>query len=114
MIRRFERTPGEFANNDFSNVNPKSLKRYRGYIHLHYKTHDYYIYINDAGDMYMCESRTACEYNFNLNRENEQKAFRMMQIDLWSACVEERLKFQKYSMYDLIMNYTKIFNIERR
>ena len=44
---------GEFAKNDFSNVNCRSLKHYRGYIHLHYKTHDYYIYINDQGDMYM-------------------------------------------------------------
>ena len=102
---------GEFAKNDFSNVKPKSLKHYRGYIHLHYKTHDYYIYINDEGLMYMCESRTKCEMEFNLNRENEQKAFYMTQIDLRQACIEERLKFQKYSMYDLIINYAKIFNI---
>ena len=102
---------GEFSKNDFSNVTSKSLKRYRGYIHIHYKTHDYYIYINDNGLMYMCESRTECELNFDLNRENEQKAFHMIQIDLRTACIEERLKFQKYSMYDLIINYTKIFNI---
>ena len=102
---------GEFAKNDFSNVYCRSLKRYRGYIHIHHKTHDYYIYINDASDMYMCESRTPCDLEFNLNRENEQKAFYPVQIDLRTACIEERLKFQKYSMYDLIINYTKIFNI---
>lgn len=102
---------GEFAKNDFSNVKLKSLKRYRGYIHIHYKTHDYYIYINDEGFLYMCESKTHCELNFNLNRENEQKAFYEYQIDLRDSCIEERLKFQKYSMYDLIINYTKIFNI---
>ena len=102
---------GEFAKNDFSNVTPKSLKRFRGYIHLHYKMHDYYIYINDNAEMYMCESRTKCELEFDLNRENEQKAFYMYQIDLRSACIDERLKFQKYSMYDLIINYTKIFNL---
>lgn len=102
---------GEFAKNDFTNVKPKSLKRYRGYIHIHYKTHDYYIYMNDEAQMYMCESKTKCEMEFNLNRENEQKAFYMTQIDLRQACIEERMKFQKYSMYDLIINYTKIFNI---
>lgn len=102
---------GEFAKNDFSNVNCRSLKHYRGYIHLHYKTHDYYIYINDQGDMYMCESKTKCDLEFDLNRENEQKAFYLTQIDLRTACIEERLKFQKYSMYDLIINYKKIFNI---
>lgn len=102
---------GEFAKNDFSNVKPSTLKRMHGYIHLHYKTHDYFIYINDAGMMYMCNSKTRCELDFNLNRENEQKAFYKIQIDLRTACIEERLKFQKYSMYDLIINYKKIFNI---
>ena len=46
--------------------------------------------------------------------ENEQKAFYIQHgIDLRTACIEERFKFQSYSMYDLIIHYKKIFNIGR-
>ena len=49
---------------------------------------------------------------FNLNRENEQKRFYdEYLIDLHDACINERFKFEKYSMYDLITNYKKYFNI---
>lgn len=105
---------GEFTNNDFSNVRPQSLKGYRGFIHVHYKNHDYFIYRNDAGFYYMCKSRTKCLFSYNLNRENEQKRFYMeQQIDLWNECAAEKMKFQSYSMYDLIINFTKLFNVRR-
>ena len=105
---------GEFAKNDFSNVCKNNLKGYRGYIKLHYKTTDYYVYINDNGMYYISRSPTKCQMEYNLNRENEQKAFYIdHQIDLRVACIEERVKFQSYTMYDLIINYTKIFNIRR-
>ena len=105
---------GEFTNNDFSNVKPQSLKGYRGYIHIKYKTHNYYIYMNDAGYYYMCKSPTKCPFSYDLNRENEQKLFYMNhQIDLWHDCAEERVKFQSYTMYDLVINFTKLFNVRR-
>lgn len=104
---------GEFSNNDFTNIQRQSIKGMRGYIKLHYKTHDYYIYQGDKG-YYMCKIPTKCIYEYNLNRENEQKAFYYEhQIDLWNECVEERFKFQTYSMYDLIMNFTKFFSVRR-
>ncbi|MBR5004524.1 MAG: hypothetical protein IKY14_03575, partial [Erysipelotrichaceae bacterium] len=60
----------------------------------------------------MCRSRTKCLFDYDLNRENEQKLFYINhQIDLRDECINEKMKFQKYSMYDLIINYTKIFNI---
>lgn len=103
---------GYFSHNDFSNVVPRSLKGYIPYIHLHYKTHDYYIYRNNSGYYYMCYSQGKCQYDYDLNRENEQKAFYFeQQIDLWDICVEDKFKFQTYSMYDLIIHYTKIFNV---
>lgn len=103
---------GTFSHNDFSNVVPRSLKGYIPFIHLHYKTHDYYIYRNSNGYYYMCYSPGRCQFEYDLNRENEQKAFYFeQQIDLWDICVEDKLKFQTYSMYDLIIHYTKIFNV---
>lgn len=105
---------GEFAKNDFSNVCKNNLKGYRGFIQLQYKKHFYYIYINEAGSYYISRSPTKCQLTYNLDRETEQKAFYIDQaIDLRIATIEDRVKFQSYTMYDLIMNYTKIFNIGR-
>ena len=104
---------GDFANNDFSNVTKRTLKKCSGYIHLHYKSSDYYIYLNkDNGNYYMCSKPVRCMFDFNLNRENEQKLFYSdYGIDLRCSCIEERMKFEKYSMYDLIVNYKKFFNV---
>ena len=104
---------GLFSNNDFSNVTKRTIKRSSGYIHLHYKQNDYYIYLNkETGFYYMCYKPIRCLFDFNLNRENEQKMFWLSYgIDLRFACIEERMKFETYSMYDLIMNYKKFFNV---
>ena len=103
---------GEFSKNDFSNVCKNNLKGYRGHIKLHYKENDYYIYINDAGSYYISRSPTKCPMSYNLNRETEQRAFYIEHgIDLRGDTIEERVKFASYTMYDLIMNYTKIFNM---
>ena len=104
---------GEFTHNDFSNVTRRTLKRSKGYIHLHYKTHDYYIYLNQENGVYfMCSRPIRCMFDFDLNRENEQKNFWINYgIDLRNSCIDEKMKFEKYSMYDLIINYKKIFSV---
>ena len=104
---------GEFVHNDFTNVTQKSLKRCKPILQLQHKMHFYYIYLNeDKGLYYMSETPAKARECYNLNRENEQKRFYYDHlIDLHEACIEERFKFEKYSMYDLITNYKKYFNI---
>lgn len=104
---------GEFANNDFSNVCRVSLKNMVGFAHLHYKAHDYYIYLNEeTGLFYMCESRCKCTFSYDLSLENDQKLFYDEQyFMLREACINDRFKFKAYSMYDLIINYKKFFNV---
>lgn len=103
---------GEFSMNDFSNVAPFSIKKAKPYIHIHYKTFDYYIYLNDSGCYYMCTSKNKCLIEFDLNKENDQKLFFFNHgAELRMACAEDRFKFQKYSMYDLIINYKKFFKL---
>ncbi len=104
---------GEFTHNDFSNVLHWSIKRSRPVLHLIYKTYDYYIYHNEDKDRYyMTYTKGQAAEEFNLNQENAQKLFAEdWLIDLQDACIHEKMKFQKYSMYDLIMNYRKFFNI---
>lgn len=105
---------GEFANNDFSNVCNMSLKNMVGFAHLHYKAHEYYIYIKEeTGQFYMCESRCKCvEFEYDLSLENDQKRFyEEIYFTLRDACINDRFKFKAYSMYDLIINYKKFFNV---
>lgn len=104
---------GFFVHNDFSNVTTRSLKRSKPILQLKYKTHFYYIYLNEEKAFYYMCSTPAKAYNhYDLNRENEQKRFYLdYLLDLREACIEERFKFEKYSMYDLIINYKKYFEI---
>lgn len=105
---------GEFANNDFSNVCYMSLKSMRGFAHIKYKAHDYYIYLKDeTGVFYMCESQTHhFDFDYDLSLENDQKRFyEEIYFTLREACVNDRFKFKAYSMYDLIINYKKFFNV---
>lgn len=104
---------GIFVHNDFTNVLDKSLKRSKPIIEVHYKTHNYYIYLNEEkGFYYMSLKPAKCRQFYDLNRENEQKRFYLEWIiDLHEACIEERFKFEKYSMYDLIINYKKYFDL---
>lgn len=104
---------GEFSNNDFSNVQKVNLKKYKCMIHLHYKTHDYYIYLNpNNGQYYMCTSRQPAIFEYDLNKENDQKKFWLEHgIELRLICIDDNFRFQKYTMYDLIINYKKFFDV---
>lgn len=104
---------GHFVHNDFSNVTKRSLKRSRPLLQIKYKTHFYYIYLNEEKAFYYMTSTAAkTQFSYDLNRENEQKKFYYdYLLDLREACIEERFKFEKYSMYDLIINYKKYFDI---
>ena len=104
---------GEFASNDFSNVCKMSLKNMKGFIHLHYKSHDYYIYLRHQDGMYyMTDAKTKCPFSYDLYRENDQKRFfNELYFTLRNACIDNNMKFKTYSMYDLIINYKKFFNV---
>lgn len=104
---------GYFSGNDFTNVTKRSIRRSKPLIQLSYRRHDYYIYFNEEKNRYyMCSQPARCSFYYNLDRENEQKKFYVdFAIDLREACIEEQFKFERYSMYDLIINYRKNFNL---
>ena len=103
---------GLFTNNDFSNVKRLSLKKMVPYIRLSYKNNQYYIYSRDDGMFYMTYSPAPCPIKYDLNKENDQKLFYGAELfDLQEACIEDRMKFEKYSMYELLINYKKYFTV---
>lgn len=101
----------EFAFNDFSNIKKQSLKGWQPLIELTYKGKRLYIYNNERG-FYMCRSRAKCQLMYDIDKEMGQRLFYYdWVISLVSECMEGRMMFEAYSMYDLIVNYKKRFKI---
>ena len=104
---------GEFANNDFTCIGKMSLKGCKPIIGLTHKGKHYYIYLRFSDGMYyMCESKGSCSREYNLSREIEQKRFYIEDcIELQNITIEGKMIFQKYSMYDLIVNFRKFYEV---
>lgn len=101
----------EFAYNDFSNVAHTSLKGYSPVCCIIYKSSEYYIYRKD-GTWYITGSRADKVPVYNLNRENDQKRFNLdYRVDIKNACIDNKVIFDSYTMYDIIMNYTDHFKL---
>ena len=105
---------GDFANNDFSNVVRMNVKRMRCMYKLHYKNNNYYIYLREEDGMYFMTTSRNDKYieEYDLNRENDQKLWWIEHgQEMRLECMEDHFKFQKYSMYDLIINFKEIFKV---
>lgn len=99
----------EFAYNDFTNVGRLRLKGYKPVTAIRYKNYNWYVYMKE-GQYYMTTSRSEQVKLYNLNLENDQKLFYTeYAIDLRNECINGKMLFESYSMYDLIINYKKIF-----
>lgn len=103
----------KFAYNDFSSVKRRALKGYQCVCAYIYKDETIFIYYNN-GAYYITSSRSnARSFRiYDLNRENEQKAFWYdWLMDLRQACINDQVFFEKYSYYDLIINYKHLFRL---
>ena len=102
---------GHFSFDDFSSVKRHNLKGYSPVCAYEYKKRTVYIYHKD-GYYYASYSKGKTPLIYNLHRENEQKKFYFdWVIDLRAECIEDRFIFEEYTMYDLIINYKKIFDL---
>ena len=100
-----------FAYNDFSAVGKINLKGFRPFCRYVYKNQCVYIYVRD-GYYYACSSQHNSPECFDLEKENDQKLFWLQYAyDLRIACIEHRMLFETYTMYDLIVNYRKVFHL---
>lgn len=100
-----------FAYDDFTSVQHKRLKGYRPVFAYCYKKKWVYGYEKD-GYWYLCRAAAKVPQVYNLDRENEQKKFFYDYItDLRDDTIEDRVTFSEFTMYDLVINYKKIFEI---
>lgn len=103
----------EFAYDDFSSVKKLSIKKMRPFVSIIYQRKQYYCYGDDER-FYFTDVK--CNTNnietYNLDRENDQKLFFVNYcIDLREACVRNCMSFRTYTLYDLIVNYRKYFEL---
>ena len=105
---------GGFGYNDFSCIKSMSIKGMRCMFHLHYnRLKDAYIYLNPKNGMYyMTHIKGQAVNDYDLDRENQQKKFHVEHaIKLRQACIADHFYFEKYTYYDLIINFSKIYKI---
>ena len=100
-----------FGYDDLSSVGRISLKGCRPVVGIQYRSTTFYVYMKDGEYQITKRRNDKCKV-YNLNRENEQKAFFRDHIfDLREACIDDKVVFETYSMYDLIINYKNIFKV---
>ena len=104
----------EFAYNDRSNVRRQRLKGFRPWMQLKYKNRNWYGWRSDNGNIYFCGSAFKPPENmiFDLSKENDQKRFyRDWYFEIKAATMENRVTFETYSMYDVIVNFKQFYRV---
>ena len=102
----------EFAYNDFTNVGKLALKQFKPVVSLKYKNKCFYVYLSESKGYYMCSSPAKCPVEYDLNTDVGQIGFYYdFALDLRNECVMGRMMFEKYTMYDMIINYKKRFKV---
>ena len=101
---------GEFSSNDFTNVEPRVLKKYKPLIRCFYRQSEFYVYKKDR-DFYITKQKSNNYLEeYNLNRDNDIRLFYAKRcFDLQEACMNGHVKFSNYSLYDLIVHFDKRF-----
>lgn len=101
-----------FAYNDFSNVGKAQIKGYAPRCSFIYKHKKYYVYQRQEKYYITYSAFNAKKPEYNLDLENDQKRFYFdFAIDLREECINNNMLFESYTMYELIVNYHKIFQI---
>ena len=110
----FKTFEGLFAGNDFSKVKKMDLKGFKPYCSFLHQGKMNYVYINSQGIYYITFSRfSKGPGNFyDLTIESDQKLFWYNErARIADACIKGRAYFEKYTMYDVIMNYKNFFKV---
>lgn len=105
---------GEFSYNDFSNVNRISLKHLIPVVSLSYNQNHYYIYFNQhLNKFYMCSTCSGkFRKHYDLDTDNGFRTFyRDYILDLQERTINGIMSYERYTMYDLIMNYKRYFRL---
>lgn len=99
-----------FAYNDFGSIGPQALKGFRCLCEIRYRRARWFLYQKDSM-YYVCKSPG--RYNnglYDLNTDKDARRFYLeMQIDLKHEYIDGNVKFQTYTMFDVLINFRKFF-----
>lgn len=104
---------GEFAYNDFSRVKKIPLKNMICHIEIQYNNSRYYIYQHRGNGLYyMCSARGDAIEKYDMDIEADQRRFYLTWgIMLKNEISDGNMFFEKYTGYNLIYNFAKIYKI---
>ena len=101
-----------FAYNDFSSVGKPQIKGYSPRCSYIYKRKKVYIWQKNEKYYVTYSAFNAKKPEYNLDTENDQKRFYYdFAFDLRQECINNNMIFEAYTMYELIINYHKIFQL---
>ena len=102
----------DFAYDDVSNIQNKSLKGYRPIAKIIYKNAEEWFVYRKEGNFIVNTSRAENIPVYDFSKDNDLKRFNLdIRIRLLDALVDNKVVFSKYSMYYVINNFTKIYKI---
>ncbi|MBR3035707.1 MAG: phage DNA encapsidation protein [Lachnospiraceae bacterium] len=102
---------GDFAGNDFSAIGKMSIKGFRPMCAVLYRNKVIYMYRGN-GYIYASWTRHNGQRFYDLSKESDQKRFYYEALaDVREAHVDGRFRAESYSIYDLMMNFKKIYRI---
>lgn len=107
----------EFGYDDFSAVKKIDLRRYSLYCRFKHKQKTYYIYYNDSRYYvtYRQNGKRPESDLYDLKRQTEAERFYYdIVLDLRAEAIDDRVYFDTYTLYDLIINFKKHYIIGTR
>ena len=105
---------GGFTYNDFSNVKKNNLKYMACRFRLNYNGKSAYLYENNSKFYFSTSRSNNYECIYDLTYDNDQRKFYLdWVIDLQYYCTYNKIKFESYDLYDLIINYKKFYKVQR-
>lgn len=104
---------GGFVNNDFSNVVEKNIQHSRCIMHIIYQKKDIYCYENqDNGALYFCYKPHQCRNTYDFSKDADKLRYLHFENAYVRSCImNDKAKFQTYTMYDLCLNFMKKFHL---
>lgn len=102
---------GDFSYNDFTNIGHERLKGFSPIARFRYKRKEYCIWRKEE-KVYVCDSIGTTKLLYDVDTENGQKMFYAEQVRfLKDDTANGFVTYSAYSLYDLIMNFRKIYKI---
>ena len=103
---------GGFVYNDFSNVAKSGLRYMSCLFRLIYNNKAYYCYANNGQYYFSLSKSNKFSVSYDLSFDNDQRAFYHDHvIDFEYRTRYNKVKYETYAIYDLIINYKKFFKI---